>query len=730
MASLTHLLRTFAGSDAVYRLGWTLLHSLWLGVAVAIALAAALGILRRRSAGARYLAGIVAMMLLVALPVGAFLLVQAPARPSPPDQPLARIVSPPPVTPATAEPPPVVVHPSRPPVAPAIGNSVEPMVPPAQAEPPASAETPVSLPHIQEPTAASATPAETSRPPTLTRAAQAVEPALPWCVLAWVVGVLAMSLWQLAGWLAAARLKRLASRPGDDGILALVARLARQLRVSRPVKVLESVLVRVPTVVGWLRPVILLPVGLATGLTPAQVEAVLAHELAHIRRYDYLVNLLQTLVETLMFYHPAVWFISRRIRAERENCCDDAAVAAGTERFSYAEMLLEVARQASDRARAGGRTGRSTAAAAAVGATGRRPSQLRSRVGRLLGGPAEETSRLARSWPIALLLLAALLIAIPLACRPSVERPAAPTTATARQPEVDLAQPATRPRDEKALPGSDISIGEAMCGEFLFAAVCQADESSPAFSVCDDLGVLEASQTFRIVSVFGSNVQAGQEVRIGYTWFDVPGRWEREIAKGETVIWIAGRQPGWIRGAKAVADTPENRAAVAAAFSRLPPEQTRARPAPTEADVRLVYEGHYWGLLAKSRTILAGKVLSVDWPAGPIGDRQKGVVTMECTRVIRGVREGEHVRVSILRGPKAGFFQQADVEPNTQWLFFAGEGDDRPVLALARTPKGREAIIDEAARAAEIDAMEPEPQQDALIEVLGRPLAGGSLLGR
>ena len=73
------------------------------------------------------------------------------------------------------------------------------------------------------------------------------------------------------------------------------------------------------------------------GLPPHQLEAILAHELAHIRRHDYLVNLLQTLVETLLFYHPAVWWLSRRIRAERENCCDDLAVSLCGDPYTYAQ---------------------------------------------------------------------------------------------------------------------------------------------------------------------------------------------------------------------------------------------------------------------------------------------------------------------------------------------------------------------------------------------------------
>jgi HEAT repeat protein len=95
-------------------------------------------------------------------------------------------------------------------------------------------------------------------------------------------------------------------------------------------------------VVGWLRPVILLPASALTGLSPQQLEAILAHELAHIRRHDYLINLLQAVVETLLFYHPAVWWVSRRIRQEREHCCDDLAVAVCGDSLTYARALLEM----------------------------------------------------------------------------------------------------------------------------------------------------------------------------------------------------------------------------------------------------------------------------------------------------------------------------------------------------------------------------------------------------
>jgi peptidoglycan/xylan/chitin deacetylase (PgdA/CDA1 family) len=112
-----------------------------------------------------------------------------------------------------------------------------------------------------------------------------------------------------------------------------------RLRVRRAVRLCQSALVEVPTVVGHLRPLILIPAGALVGLTPQQLEAVLAHELAHVRRHDYAVNLLQAAAETLLFYHPAAWWLSRRVRAEREHACDDAAVEATGDVLSYARAL-------------------------------------------------------------------------------------------------------------------------------------------------------------------------------------------------------------------------------------------------------------------------------------------------------------------------------------------------------------------------------------------------------
>lgn len=169
-----------------------------------------------------------------------------------------------------------------------------------------------------------------------------VEPTLPWIVGLWLVGVLVLSAQLASGWRTTRRLATTGTRVVPAAWQSAFDRLAAQLRVSRPVRLVASALVQVPAVIGWWRPVILIPVSVLTGggLTPQQLDALLVHELAHVRRHDYLVNLLQTVIEALLFYHPAVWWVSSRVREEREHCCDDLAVAAcGDARF-YATALL------------------------------------------------------------------------------------------------------------------------------------------------------------------------------------------------------------------------------------------------------------------------------------------------------------------------------------------------------------------------------------------------------
>ena len=146
--------------------------------------------------------------------------------------------------------------------------------------------------------------------------------------------------------------------------------LKSRIRVSRPVRLLVSSLVQAPAVMGWLRPVVLVPVGALAGLPPEQIEALLLHELAHIRRHDYLVNLLQSFVEALLFYHPAVWWVSGHMRAEREHYCDDVAVSVSGDVLNYARALAEL------------ESARTAHFGAVMAATG---GSLAHRIARLLG---------------------------------------------------------------------------------------------------------------------------------------------------------------------------------------------------------------------------------------------------------------------------------------------------------------------------------------------------------
>lgn len=203
--------------------------------------------------------------------------------------------------------------------------------------------------------------------------------ALPWLVAAWAFGVLLLSLRLLAGWWTVMRLPGACVVALQGEWRQLFERTASRLGIARAIRVFESATVTVPAVIGWMRPIVLLPVSALSGLTPQQVEGILAHELAHIRRHDYLVNLVQSAVETLLFYHPAVWWLSARIRRERENCCDDVAVAMLGDAIGYARALTAIeARRA--------RTPR-LAAAADGGPLMRRISRLRQSTGRTNAQP-------------------------------------------------------------------------------------------------------------------------------------------------------------------------------------------------------------------------------------------------------------------------------------------------------------------------------------------------------
>jgi len=165
---------------------------------------------------------------------------------------------------------------------------------------------------------------------------------LHWFFWIWLLGATLLSLWHLVALAMSQKLRHGGEAPSDE-VLSLVRKTAPRLGIRRAVAVRQTIKTAVPVVIGWIKPAMILPASIVTGLAPRELEAVLAHELAHIRRHDYLVNLIQTVVETLLFYHPAVWWLSRRIRYEREFCADDLAVRVCQGRDVYARSLVALA---------------------------------------------------------------------------------------------------------------------------------------------------------------------------------------------------------------------------------------------------------------------------------------------------------------------------------------------------------------------------------------------------
>ena len=203
---------------------------------------------------------------------------------------------------------------------------------------------------------------------------------LSYAVLAWFAGVYMFTLRTLGGWMLLMRVRRQRAEPIAGDLLEICLALQRRLGVSRAVRYVCSKAAESPAVFGWLRPVVVLPLSALAGLSPWQIEAIIAHELAHIKRGDFLVNAFQIATETLLFYHPAVWWVNRVIRNEREHCCDDVAVQTCGNAHDYARALAQLEESRS----------------ASVWAMAANGGVLTSRIGRLLG-----LNRTARSMSVA-----------------------------------------------------------------------------------------------------------------------------------------------------------------------------------------------------------------------------------------------------------------------------------------------------------------------------------------
>ncbi len=319
--------------ELIGALGWTLVHTLWQAAIFALLLGALLVGLRRFSSQARY---VVATGLLAAffLTVGATFIRQ--------------------YTPA---------------------NSFESFAPAVSQD-----NSPV---YTQEPGAdAGATfiNNETVPPPDFrSRVASYYSAHLPLIVTLWLMGVLILQLRWLGQLAYVQRLKSYGTSRMPARWLDRIGELEDRLGIRRPIRYLTSLRVNSPLTAGWLRPVVLFPPALLEELKESQVIAILAHELAHVRRHDFLVNLAQTLLGTLFFYHPGVWWMNARIREEREHCCDDLAILATGQPAGYARTLVQLKEAAGGRGQL------------AMAFTGTAPSAFHHRISRLFTGGGAAT---------------------------------------------------------------------------------------------------------------------------------------------------------------------------------------------------------------------------------------------------------------------------------------------------------------------------------------------------
>ena len=183
-------------------------------------------------------------------------------------------------------------------------------------------------------------PALTSRGAAFVVMLDTVATGLPWL---WVFGSPLTFALLVTGLVGAERLCRQARPLGDGKLPDIARRLSTALGIVRPVALAVCDRVAGPVLVGVVHPLILLPPAMLTGWCPEQIEMALLHELAHVRRHDNLVNLVQRVVEALLFFHPAVWWVSGWVRLEREHCCDRLVVAQTGRARPYAELLAALA---------------------------------------------------------------------------------------------------------------------------------------------------------------------------------------------------------------------------------------------------------------------------------------------------------------------------------------------------------------------------------------------------
>ncbi|MGQ0637245.1 MAG: M56 family metallopeptidase [Planctomycetaceae bacterium] len=359
-------MNAIVSSSVVERLGWVLVHSIWQFAVIALVAKVLDVVLRRASAATRYATFLLTFSALAIAPVATWVCLPSAAR---------REAAPLPQSIGALDPWAGVEH-----------EAISfPTAAATSREPPLGAPAVEPSPEWPERVAAWSS-----------GVSGRLRPLFPAIVGAWLLGVFVFSLRPAVGWWTVQRLRRSGISAVPDALQSSLRMLAGRLRLRRAVTLCQSTLVVVPLAAGWLRPIILLPVSVVQGLPVSQLEAIFAHELAHIRRHDYLINLFQTLVETLCFYHPAVWWLSGRVRGERENCCDDMAVSLLGSRLDYGRALLALEEL------------RGRELAIALAATG---GSLVERIERLIGGRPSAVRAGRNGFGLFALLPATLLVA-------------------------------------------------------------------------------------------------------------------------------------------------------------------------------------------------------------------------------------------------------------------------------------------------------------------------------
>ena len=251
---------------------------------------------------------------------------------------------------------------------------------------------------------------------------------LPALVAAWIFGVVVIASRSLWHWRGLVRLVREAT-PAAAEWQARLSRMRRRFGLLRPVRLLVSAKVATPMLIGWIKPVVLLPLGMLSGFSPHQIELIIAHELGHVRRWDYLANLFQVVVETVLFYHPVVHWISRDVRNARENCCDDLVLSlARGNPIAYARALADLEELRHDL----------DVVAPALGASG---GVLLSRIRRIVGVEGHDPLPRNATWPLWLAAAALMCFAL----RPQQPLPEI-AAALARLPAESLALISANPR--------------------------------------------------------------------------------------------------------------------------------------------------------------------------------------------------------------------------------------------------------------------------------------------